>query len=87
MDRAPSPKRPRIDEDEHEVSYPLELFHCDPRNEALYQESLENPDKFWGDLARTRLRWMKEFDTVKEVDMEKGDIKWFLGGKINVSGE
>ena len=29
---------------------------------------------------------MKEFDTVMDCDMNKGKISWFLGGKLNVSG-
>ena len=87
MDKAPEPKRPRIGENGDEsVQYPLKLYHSDPRNGPLYQESLTNPDKFWGDQARSRIRWMKDFEKVKEVDMEKGDIKWFLGGQLNVSG-
>ena len=38
------------------------------------------------DLAKRRLRWMEEFDTVMDCDMNKGKINWFLGGKLNVSG-
>ena len=88
MDREPSPKRPRVGNEEENpgVNYPLDLFHDDPRNADLYRESLANPDAFWGDLAKRRIRWMREFEKVKEVDMETGSIKWFLGGQLNVSG-
>ena len=51
-----------------------------------YQESLQQPEKFWGDLARERLRWMKDFDTVMNCKMEDAYFKWFEGGKLNVSG-
>jgi len=59
----------------------------DPNHDALYEESLNNPERFWGDLAMQRLRWSKEFDTVMDCDMHKGKISWFLGGKLNVSGK
>ena len=87
MDKEPEPKRPRVGDDEaNALSYPLELFHSDPRNEALHAESLRNPEKFWEDLAKRRIRWMKAFDCVRQVDMNTGSIKWFLGGQLNVSG-
>ena len=86
MDREPEAKKPRLGENENGLTYPVDLKHCDPANAAWYQESLENPCRFWEDLARQRIRWMKEFDTVREVDMTTGSIKWFIGGKLNVSG-
>jgi acetyl-CoA synthetase len=54
---------------------------------AIYEESLNNPETFWGDLARNRLRWFKEFDQVMDCNMNEGRLSWFNGGKINVSGE
>ena len=69
------------------VKYPLSgLASVSVEHDALYQESLRNPERFWGDLARRRLRWSKEFDQVMDCDMEKGEFKWFGGGVINVSG-
>lgn len=69
------------------VTYPVQLKHVAPSNAAWYEESLRYPGGFWGDLARQRLRWMEEFKTIMECDMKEGKIGWFLGGKINVSGE
>ena len=69
------------------VSYPLQLASVSENHRALYEESLKNPEHFWGQLARKRLRWEKEFDQVMDCDMQKGDFKWFLGGVLNVSGE
>ena len=68
------------------VEYPIQLSSVSPNHAALYEESLSNPQGFWGDLARRRLRWFKEFDQVMNCDMEQGKISWFNGGKINVSG-
>ena len=66
--------------------YPIQPGHVDGNHDELYAESINKPDQFWGDLAKRRLRWMKEFDTVMDCDMNKGKINWFLGGKLNVSG-
>lgn len=46
----------------------------------------EQTDVFWGTLARSRLRWFRDFDRVSDCDMEAGRFRWFLGGQINVSG-
>lgn len=69
------------------VSYPLQLASVTENHGALYEESLNNPEAFWGDLARNRLRWFKEFDQVMDCDMNEGRLSWFNGGKINVSGD
>ena len=69
------------------VSYPLQLSSVSRDHAALYEESLRNPKDFWGHLAKTRLRWFREFDQVMDCDMEKGKINWFNGGKINASGK
>ncbi len=50
---------------------------------SLYRESIENPEKFFGDLARENIRWIEDF---KEVHNSKfQDTKWFSGGKTNIT--
>ena len=53
--------------------------------EKLYKWSVEDPDGFWGEMAEKHLTWYKKWDKVLEYNFEKPDIKWFKGGKINVS--
>nr|XP_009861319.2 acetyl-coenzyme A synthetase 2-like, mitochondrial [Ciona intestinalis] len=53
--------------------------------EDLYKFSVNNSDDFWGELAKTRLDWYKPFSQVSDCDMNSGNIKWFDGGKLNVS--
>lgn len=53
----------------------------------LVQFSLEDPETFWGVLARERLIWVKPHQTVKDCDFTQGRVRWFLGGQLNVSGE
>jgi acetyl-CoA synthetase len=50
----------------------------------LYEHSINNNNDFWSEQAE-RLHWFKKWDTVKNVDYTKADIKWFEGGKLNVS--
>ncbi|KAI6245327.1 Acetyl-coenzyme A synthetase [Erysiphe necator] len=51
----------------------------------LYQESITNPIKFWGKLARELLVWQRDFQTVQSGSLENGDVAWFLEGKLNAS--
>ena len=53
--------------------------------QTLYKESIENPDKFWGMMARELLAWDRDFETVHSGSFENGDNAWFLEGKLNAS--
>ncbi len=53
--------------------------------QEMYQRSVDDPDGFWGDAADEFLTWSKKWDKVSEWDYHSADIKWFLGGKLNVS--
>ncbi|MBC8310779.1 MAG: acetate--CoA ligase [Candidatus Marinimicrobia bacterium] len=50
----------------------------------MYKHSVEKPDEFWADQAQ-RLDWFKRWDNVSDNDFSKAKIKWFEGGKLNVS--
>ena len=50
--------------------------------EALYQESVEQPEKFWARAAE-ELHWFKKWDKVLEWNVPWA--KWFVGGEINLS--
>jgi len=52
--------------------------------EEMYQDSVENADEFWATQAK-RLDWYKKWNTVSNSDFTKAEIKWFEGGKLNVS--
>ncbi|MGY0561334.1 acetate--CoA ligase [Luteimonas sp. A277] len=54
--------------------------------ERLYQESLRDPDAFWGRAAE-RLEWMKKPTRIKDTSFELDDfrIRWFDDGELNVS--
>jgi len=49
-----------------------------------YHESLANPEAFWAEVA-SGFQWKKKWDKVLEWDFHKPDMKWFLGGKLNIT--
>ena len=51
---------------------------------TLYKQSIENPEKFWGEIAE-RLDWYTKWNSVRDVDFRSGKIKWFSGGILNAS--
>ena len=53
--------------------------------EAMYQQSIEDPDAFWATQAKEFLDWTKDWDKVQEWNFDTGHIRWFEGGKLNVS--
>ena len=55
--------------------------------QKMYRQSLDDPDTFWAEQAEKYLTWSKKWDKVQEWSFDKSDlgIKWFLGGKLNVS--
>jgi acetyl-CoA synthetase len=55
------------------------------RYRELYERSLRDPEGFWAEQARQFLNWAKPWDRVKECDFHTGRIRWFEGGKLNVS--
>ena len=53
--------------------------------QSLYKQSLENPSEFWSSQAESYLIWDKKWEEVKNTNIEKGEIAWFSGGKLNAS--
>ncbi len=53
--------------------------------QAMYRQSVEDPDSFWAEQANLFLSWDKHWETVCEYDFRKGEAKWFDGGLLNVS--
>jgi acetyl-CoA synthetase len=53
--------------------------------EQLYNRSVNEPEKFWAEMAGENLSWYKKWDKVLDYDFHKPYIKWFEGGKLNAS--
>ncbi|EAS47044.1 acetyl-coenzyme A synthetase [gamma proteobacterium HTCC2207] len=57
----------------------------DATYQAMYRQSVDNPDQFWGDQAAQFLTWDKPWKTVCRSEIEQGQAAWFEGGKLNVA--
>lgn len=57
----------------------LEQYH------QLYKKSIEDPQGFFGPLAKDLLAWDREFTHVKSGSLQHGDAAWFLNGQLNAS--
>ena len=53
--------------------------------EAMYKQSIENPNEFWGEQAEKFIDWYQPWDKVSQVNFKESEVKWFTGGKLNVS--
>ncbi|WP_457977830.1 acetate--CoA ligase [Ectopseudomonas composti] len=51
----------------------------------LYQQSVEQPETFWGEQAKAFLDWFKPWDQVHTSDLKQGHAEWFKGGQLNVA--
>jgi acyl-coenzyme A synthetase/AMP-(fatty) acid ligase len=65
------------------MSYPfqirsLEQYHKD------YKKSVEDPEGFWASVAEN-FQWRKKWDKVLEWNFKEPKIKWFKGGKLNIT--
>ncbi len=50
----------------------------------IYKQSINDPQDFWAERAKD-LHWFKKWENVLEYDFTEAYVKWFEGGKINVS--
>ena len=49
-----------------------------------YKKSIDNPEQFWGEQAENFV-WKKKWTSILNWDFEKPEIKWFEGGKLNIT--
>lgn len=49
-----------------------------------YKKSIEFPEQFWAEQAETFL-WKKKWDNVLDWNFNDLNIKWFEGGKLNIT--
>ncbi len=56
----------------------LEEYH------EVYRKSVEQPENFWAEIAAT-FKWQKKWDRVLEWNFRDPDIKWFAGGRLNIT--
>ena len=52
---------------------------------TMYDQSIGDPNTFWGERANDVLAWKKPWQSVRKFDFHKGEASWFDGGELNVS--
>lgn len=65
------------------MSYPYQIKSLEEYHNA-YKESVDNPEKFWSDIAG-EFYWRKKWDKVLQWNFREPSIKWFEGGKLNIT--
>lgn len=49
-----------------------------------YKEALEDPEKFWAGIAEG-FTWRKKWEKVLQWEFSSPDVKWFIGGRLNIT--
>ena len=52
--------------------------------QKYYQKSIENPEDFWDEIA-SGFFWQKKWDKTLDWNFNQPDVKWFIGGKLNIT--
>ncbi|HLO82415.1 MAG TPA: acetate--CoA ligase [Chitinophagaceae bacterium] len=65
------------------MSYPYQITNYDEYKTA-YRKSVDDPEGFWADIA-SHFYWRKRWDKVLEWDFNDYNVKWFQGGKLNIT--
>jgi acetyl-CoA synthetase len=52
--------------------------------QRVYAKSVEDPETFWSGIA-DEFVWRKKWSKVLEWDFDKPEVKWFVGGKLNIT--
>ncbi len=65
------------------MSYPYQIKTLEGYKQD-YEKSIKDPESFWGNIAET-FTWKKKWDKVLEWNFKEPSIKWFQGGKLNIT--
>ncbi len=53
--------------------------------ETMYLASVAHPETFWQEQSDAFLDWFEPWQTLVRSDFSKGEVEWFIGGKLNAS--
>src|SRR6188508_2958092 len=65
------------------MSYPYQI-KSQEQYEMAYRVSVNQPEEFWASVAQNFL-WRKKWDKVLEWNFKEPNVKWFQGGKLNIT--
>jgi len=65
------------------MSYPYQIMSLEDYHHE-YKRSVEDPEGFWAEIAE-HFVWRKKWDKVLSWDFQGPNVKWFEGGKLNIT--
>ena len=71
------------------MTYPINEFMAqralidEAAYQAMYRQSVEDPDGFWAEQAEALLDWQRPWETVRNADLAAGRAAWFEGATLN----
>ena len=65
------------------MSYPYQINSLE-QYQSEYKKSVEDPEKFWGDIAEN-FYWRKKWESVLNWNFTEPKIEWYKGGKLNIT--
>lgn len=60
------------------------LISSQEQYDKIYKYSIDEPENFWAEIA-DEFTWHKKWDKVLEWNFTDPDVKWFIGGKLNIT--
>nr|ADI17158.1 acyl-coenzyme A synthetases/AMP-(fatty) acid ligases [uncultured gamma proteobacterium HF0070_08D07] len=64
---------------------PRRSFLSEEKFRQFYEDSIADPNNFWATQAMEFLTWQKTWSQVSRCNMARGEIEWFLNGKLNAT--
>lgn len=65
------------------MSYPYQI-KTQEQYHAAWNKSVDDPSGYWAEVASSFL-WRKRWDSVLDWNFKDPDVKWFKGGKLNIT--
>ncbi len=65
------------------MNYPYQIKSRE-EYDSTYKKSVEDPEGFWAQVAENFV-WRKKWDKVLEWNFTEPNVKWFIGGKLNIT--
>ena len=62
----------------------MSSIHSIESYQEQYQHSIKSPEAFWAEVA-SEFHWRKEWNKVLQWDFHKPEVRWFLGGRLNIT--
>jgi len=65
----------------------MSSYHIESLEEYfnVYRKSIDEPARFWEEIAEEHFTWRKKWENVLSWDFNKPEVKWFEGAQLNIT--